>query len=90
MRKKTPEPNISSSGLFKLVDQTTDYKELSGMNPDPRVTAEQHPAGVLYFKMTSKSLCPSVVDPDPYVFAPPGSGSISTDPDPDPSIIRQK
>ncbi len=32
----------------------------------------------------------SVADPDPYVFMPPGSGSVSqmTDPDPDPSIIK--
>jgi hypothetical protein len=37
----------------------------------------------------------SVADPDPdrspYVFGPPGSGSISTSgTDPDPSIIKQK
>jgi hypothetical protein len=38
----------------------------------------------------------SVADPDPYVFGPPGSGSVSTergndpDLDPDPSIINQK
>jgi|LakMenEpi03Aug12_release.lakeMendotaPanAssembly.Ray.scaffolds.fasta_scaffold540408_2 hypothetical protein len=33
----------------------------------------------------------SVADPDPYVFGPHGSGSISTrtDPDPDSAIIKQ-
>ncbi len=48
------------------------------------------------FKVWSKSalLKDSVVVPDPYVFGPPGSGSIiicmDPDLDPDPSIIKQK
>ncbi len=32
----------------------------------------------------------SVVDPDPYVFKPPGSGSVIICWDPDPSINKQK
>jgi hypothetical protein len=32
----------------------------------------------------------SVVDPDPYVFGPPGSGPIISCTDPDPSINNQK
>jgi hypothetical protein len=39
-------------------------------------------------------LLPSVADPDPYVFGPPGSDPDplvrGTDPDPAPSIIKQK
>jgi hypothetical protein len=32
----------------------------------------------------------SAVDPDPYVFGPPGSGSVIICTDPDPSINKQK
>jgi hypothetical protein len=43
-------------------------------------------------KNDKRSFIPSVVDPDMYVFGPPGSGSviICTDLDPDPSIKKQK
>jgi hypothetical protein len=47
-------------------------------------------AGETRVQKDDGALVISVPDPDPYVFGPRGSGSISTDPAPDPSLIKQK